>query len=293
MLAGGRCSLPLNAAGVQSEYRSARKRGRLRQNGDASQHDDTHLASMPTPGERRALVFLASVAALGVAVRGWREFHPTNSDALAGGRTALARQIQAVDSAIAVTSSKRRPRNAHAAAESLPPVVLSKDRARAPAAASSSKRRGRQPVEADTLPRDPRQAYWDRSLYFDSIRTALATADKATSTAKLRDSKAPLSPNRQRNAAAAPIDLDIAGLDDLAGLPMIGPGVARRIFLDRVENGPFGSIAELERVPGITHAFARRLEPFVTFSLAPRLGGAGERRPESKKSRRPGGGSRP
>ncbi|MFI5246807.1 MAG: hypothetical protein ACHQQR_16360, partial [Gemmatimonadales bacterium] len=65
---------------------------------------------MPTPGERRALLFVASVAALGVAVRGWREFHPQDSSALAGDRTALARQIEAVDSAIATTNSPRAPR---------------------------------------------------------------------------------------------------------------------------------------------------------------------------------------
>ncbi|MGH7653085.1 MAG: ComEA family DNA-binding protein [Gemmatimonadaceae bacterium] len=250
---------------------------------------------MPTPGERRALVFLASVAALGVAVRGWREFHPPDPSVLAGSRTALARQIQAVDSAIAVTSAKRRPRGTHAAAESLPPARTRNDRARLPAAPSSSKRRERRPVEADTLPRDPRQAYWDRSLYFDSIRTALEAADKAAVIAKSRDSKAPLSANRRHNSASSgpPVDLDVAGLDELARLPMIGPALARRIIWDRAENGPFGSIAELERVPGITHAFARRLEPFVTFSRTPRLGGAGERPPQTKKARRPGGGSRP
>ena len=56
---------------------------------------------MPTPGERRALIFIASVAALGVAVRGvaW-SFNPQDPSALAGNRTALARQIEAVDSAI-------------------------------------------------------------------------------------------------------------------------------------------------------------------------------------------------
>lgn len=295
MSAGGRWSLPPNAAGVQTEYRLEREWRRLRENGDASESDDAHLGRMPTPGERRALVFLASVAALGVAVRGWREFHPPDPNALAGSRTALARQIQAVDSAIAVTSSKRRPRDARAATESLPAAGLRNARARPPAAPSPSKSRGRKPAEADTLPRDPRQAYWDRSLHFDSVLTAMDIADKATVINKLRDSKAPAYANKQRAVATVggPVDLDIADLDELAGLPMIGPALARRIFSDRVENGPFGSIAGLERIPGITHAFARRLEPFVTFSLSPRLGGAGERRPQSKKGRRPGGGIRP
>lgn len=249
---------------------------------------------MPTPGERRALVFLASVAALGVAVRGWREFHPPDSDALAGNRTALATQIEAVDSAISISSSKRRPRNARAGVAPRPPAGVRTEQPRDPVALRAPKSRGRAPA-ADTFPRDPRQAYWDRSLYFDSIRIAMESNDRRTVKAKYKDSKAPSQSVRQRSVRpdGAPLDLDVADMDELAAVPMIGPALARRIFSDRVENGPFGSIAALERIPGITHAFARRLEPFVTFSLAPRLGGAGEKRPQSKNGRRPGGGSRP
>jgi hypothetical protein len=251
---------------------------------------------MATAGERRALIFLASVAALGVAVRGWREFHPTNPDELAGNRTALARQIQAVDSAIAVTSSRRKPHDARerpAPATRTAPAV---DQSRvAGEGARASRSRARQPQVADTLPRDPRQAYWDRSLYFDSVRLALEAGDQARDRRNNRDSKATPSANRERasRGEAPPVDVDLAELDELAALPMVGPALARRIFDDRVENGPFGSIAELERVPGITHAFARRLERFVTFSGPPRHGSAGERRPQSKNERRPGGGSRP
>jgi hypothetical protein len=244
---------------------------------------------MPTPGERRALIFLASVAALGVAVRGWREFHPHDSAELAGSRTALAGQIAAVDSAIAVSSSKRKPRVPRAAdtAKPEPPRTASVPRA--------SKVRARQPALVDTVPRDPRQAYWDRSLYFDSVRTALDTRDHVEKRPNLRDTKAPLSSGIERGSTRSgpPIDLDLAGMDELASLPMIGPALARRIVSDRVENGPFGSIAELERIHGITHAFAHRLEPFVTFSRSPRHGSTGERRPQSKTERRPGGKSRP
>ena len=52
---------------------------------------------MPTPGERRALIFIASVAALGVAVRGWRELRPQDFNAALRGesRGTLARQIEA------------------------------------------------------------------------------------------------------------------------------------------------------------------------------------------------------
>jgi competence protein ComEA len=245
---------------------------------------------MPTPGERRALIFIASVAALGVAVRGWREFHPPDSSALAGNRIALARQIEAVDSAIAVSSSKRKPR---------PPRPPSPPRAEAPRTApgpGSSMTRGRTPAPAETQPRDPRQAYWDRSLYFDSVRLALEAKAIPTS-ARQRRSVAQPPPSTVRHPPSAavqpPLDLDVATIDEVAAIPLIGPALARRIVADRIENGPFGSIVELERVQGIAAAFARRLSPFVTFSRPPRLGSAGERRPRAKSERRPGGESRP
>ena len=248
---------------------------------------------MPTPGERRALIFIASVAALGVAVRGWREFHPQDSSALAGNRTALARQIEAVDSAIAVSSSKRKPRPPR------PPRPPSPPRAEAPRTAlapRASITRGRTPAPADTQPRDPRQAYWDRSLYFDSVRLALEANAIPTSARQRRSvtQPPPFAVRRPPSAAATPpLDLDVATIDEIAAIPLIGPALARRIVADRIENGPFGSIVELERVQGITAAYARRLSPFVTFSRPPRLGSAGERRPPAKSQRHPGGESRP
>jgi hypothetical protein len=220
---------------------------------------------MPTPGERRALIFIASVAALGVAVRGWREFHPQDSTALAGNRTALAHQIAAVDSAIAA------PRQS---------------RARAKQTRLSS---------PDQSPRDPRQAYWDRIAHADSVRQiqegeARPGAIRRPPSPPPSAARRPPSPEKW---TIPPVDLDIAGVDEVAAIPFIGPALARRIVTDRIDNGPFGSIDGLERIPGITDAFANRIAPFVTFSRAPRLGSEGERRPRSKSVRRPGGESRP
>lgn len=242
---------------------------------------------MPTPGERRALVFIASVAALGVAVRGWHESHPADSGLLAGNRADLARQIQAVDSAIGATSSRRKPR-----ARAKPPTTddtVSFMRLR-----GSVRRVGALPSR-DTTPRDPRQAYWDRSAHFDSLRRSLDRGDEATTMHRQRNSKATVSAEYDliHERDGGPVDIDVAELDEIAAVPMIGPALARRIFVDRAENGPFGSIAELERVPGLTHAFARRIERFVTFSGTPRHASAGERRTQSKNERRPGGESRP
>ncbi len=237
---------------------------------------------MPTPGERRALIFIASVGALGVAVRGWREFHPQDVGALAGNRAALAHQIEAVDSAIAVTSSKRKPRAPRAAAPRADstPRISKPSRSRAHAIA---------PI--DTQPRDPRQAYWDRAAHFDSLRQSVDRASHTT--AVRRPPSTPPSAVRRLPSQAPPVDLDIADIDEVAAVPLIGPALARRIVTDRIDNGPFGSIGNLERVPGITPAFVHRVAPFVTFSLAPRLESAGERRTRSKSERRPGDESRP
>jgi competence protein ComEA len=243
-----------------------------------------HLARMPTPGERRALIFIASVAALGVAVRGWHEFHPQDSTALAGNRTALARQIEAVDSAISVTSSKRKPRASRAdTARSAPSQRPPRGRAQRPPTAPS-----------DQPPRDPRQAYWDRIARADSVRQMQEGTERRTALRRLSSNppsaRRPPSPEKW---TLPPVDLDIASIDEVAAIPFIGPAVARRIVTDRIENGPFGSIDGLARVPGITDAFAKRLAPFVTFSRAPRLGSEGERRLRSKSVRRPEGDSRP
>ena len=53
---------------------------------------------MPTPGERKALLFFAAVFFLGASSRAWRAVHSA-SPADAAARSALQRQIEAADSA--------------------------------------------------------------------------------------------------------------------------------------------------------------------------------------------------
>ena len=69
------------------------------------------LPAMPTPGERRALLFFASIALLGA---GWRVVRATGTMAPSEAeRTALGRQIAAVDSArLASARGQRPPRSA-------------------------------------------------------------------------------------------------------------------------------------------------------------------------------------
>lgn len=61
------------------------------------------------------------------------------------------------------------------------------------------------------------------------------------------------------------IDLNQAGVADLRALPRIGPVLARRIVRDRCRRGPFGSIAQLERVRGIGRRTVQRLRPLLAI----------------------------
>jgi competence protein ComEA len=70
-------------------------------------------------------------------------------------------------------------------------------------------------------------------------------------------------------AAGERVDVDRALAPELARLPRVGPGLARTIVADRAANGPFGSLAGLDRVPGVGAGLLTTLEPHVRFSGAP------------------------
>jgi competence protein ComEA len=78
-----------------------------------------------------------------------------------------------------------------------------------------------------------------------------------------------------RDTARPPlIDLDTASVSTLEALPWVGPSLAARIVESRERCGPFGSIEELKRVYGIGDGMAKRLTPYVTFSMPSRPTGA-------------------
>ena len=63
------------------------------------------------------------------------------------------------------------------------------------------------------------------------------------------------------------VDLDQAGAGELARLPGVGPGLAKRIVAERARNGGFGGMTCLDaRVPGVGEAFRRRAGPHLRFS---------------------------
>lgn len=68
--------------------------------------------------------------------------------------------------------------------------------------------------------------------------------------------------------AARRVDLNMAGSEEIALLPGIGPAIAGRIVADRAERGPFASVDELRRVKGIGASTLERVRPFATAGQA-------------------------
>lgn len=60
------------------------------------------------------------------------------------------------------------------------------------------------------------------------------------------------------------IDLNTADAAQLILLPDIGPARARAIIADRAAHGPFNTLADLDRVPGIGPRTTQRLAPLIT-----------------------------
>ncbi len=61
----------------------------------------------------------------------------------------------------------------------------------------------------------------------------------------------------------APLDLNTASATQLERLPGIGPVTASRIVVERAENGPFRSVADLVRVRGIGDKTVDGLAPYA------------------------------
>ena len=236
---------------------------------------------MPTPGERRALIFIAAIAALGVAARGWKELRTDSGGGIESGRSELARQIEAVDSAITSGGAKRKGRK-----KAAPPAA--RDSAPNVAGARGSRRPMLRVEQLPEPERDPRDGYRRRMEAIDSARAAVVRRQ-----AQLSRSSAPAAPipppSRAAKRPSTPVDLDVASASEIEALPSIGAALAARIVADRDARGPFGSLDGLTRVRGVGPSLAAKLAAHVTFSRASRLGDAGETRRRPKSGRRRGG----
>lgn len=61
-------------------------------------------------------------------------------------------------------------------------------------------------------------------------------------------------------ALAQPVDINTASPDELEALPGIGPRLAGEIVRERERNGPFASLEDLARVPGISSSIIDKLQ---------------------------------
>lgn len=66
------------------------------------------------------------------------------------------------------------------------------------------------------------------------------------------------------NDAAAPVNINTAGVDELETLPRIGPVLAERIIQWRAAHGAFSRPEDLDAVPGIGEAMLAALLPLVS-----------------------------
>ena len=91
----------------------------------------------------------------------------------------------------------------------------------------------------------------------------------------LADSGPPSDPAAQRARAirldrplrpGEKIDLNTASEEEIARLPRIGMSLAKRIVAFRSARGPFGSLADLERVAGVGPALSQQIRDMVRFS---------------------------
>ncbi|MGQ0704292.1 MAG: ComEA family DNA-binding protein [Gemmatimonadales bacterium] len=65
--------------------------------------------------------------------------------------------------------------------------------------------------------------------------------------------------------AGETVDVNLAPAEEIARLPQVGMSLAKRIVAYRNAHGPFGSLSDLDAVPGVGPATLGRLEGKLTF----------------------------
>ncbi|MEO7995042.1 MAG: helix-hairpin-helix domain-containing protein [bacterium] len=114
------------------------------------------------------------------------------------------------------------------------------------------------------------------------LRGRAITPEGPPGEARLISGGPPGSPHAHRDSSVAvnqplavgeTIDLDRAGVAEVARLPRVGLTLARTIVADRDAHGPFGSLEGLDRVPGVGAGLLAAIGKQVRFSAAGRIGG--------------------
>jgi DNA uptake protein ComE-like DNA-binding protein len=208
---------------------------------------------MPTPAEKRALVFLSAMLTLGAGVRATKALSAEPPSPSAVARADLHRQIVAVDSADSVERSSGGKRH-----------------------------RSKRPKAIGISTSDGSDA---------AVRPDSSSRPKRRKGAKLLPNAS--QPRDVGATPGGPIDLDRAQEWEILSLPKVGPALAHRILADRDSLGPFGSLDELRRVKGVGDGVVNAITPYVTFSLSPRQSrekerdGVAPRRAEKRRKRSP------
>jgi competence protein ComEA len=99
----------------------------------------------------------------------------------------------------------------------------------------------------------------------DSVNLAAPIADGEQIVVPGRGAAAGVgaSPPSAGSSPSAPLDLNSATLEQLEGLPGVGPVTAQKILDYRQAHGAFHSVAELDGVPGIGPAHMAQLKGLV------------------------------
>jgi len=209
---------------------------------------------MPTPAEKRALVFLSAVLSLGAGVRATKALSAEPPPPSAAARADLHRQIVAVDSADSVERIT-----------------------------GGKKHRSKRPVRIGISTVDGSDA---------SVRPDSATSGKRRKKGAKLLADPSGQPRDIGVSPGGPVDVDRAQEWEILSLPKVGPALAHRILANRDSLGPFGSIDELRRVKGVGDAVVEAITPYVTFSLQPRQfrekerDGEAPRRADKRRKRR-------
>jgi competence protein ComEA len=240
---------------------------------------------MPTPAERKALLFVAAVALLGAGVRAARGA----GSAPPAADPAIRAQLAAVDSARRERSARKGGQGARGGsrASRAGQGAGGKRGAEGTGQGGASRRTARASAPPAPPPGAPRVA-----LPLGGVPVMSQTPGAPGSSARRRSRRSSAG-GATRPSSSAPLDLDRASAAEIEALPRVGPVLARRIVEEREAGGPFGSLEGLERVRGVGPALARRLAPHVTFSGVPRQSHVAEPGNVRRSRRRAGAGPRP
>ena len=208
-----------------------------------------------TPDENRALTFVAGLLCLSAAVRIIGLPEPVEVPDSAG--LDLAAHIEAVEGAVAEAEEAARPLEP---GETVDPNTASEiELMRLPRIGPAMAGR----IVADREANGPYRRLEDLGRVSGVGERTLETLAPhlALQSSPAVAGREPTGAGRTEGdgPTEGPVDLNRAGVDELAGLPGIGPVLAARIVAYRDSAGPFATLSDLTAVKGIGSVTVERL----------------------------------